>query len=100
MGVKIKIIQLYGNGTIRLPQDILNKLNLKKGDKLVITAKHDGFVVCKIEDYSQNWMDRFDVEFRELDNELRRMFTKDLNRNVKKDKNSAILSEENKTEIL
>ena len=77
---------MYGNGTIRLPQSLIDKLRMKKGDKFVISEKHDGFVVCKIEEYSQSWMDKFDVEWRELDAELRRMFTKDLNRSDKKDK--------------
>ena len=85
---------MYGNGTIRLPQNLIDKLRMKKGDKLVVSEKHDGFVVCKIEDYSQNWMDKFDREWRELDAELRRIFTKDLNTSNKKYKEKEKLSEQ------
>ena len=73
----------------------MDKLRLKKGDKLVISEKHDGFVVCKIEDYTQNWMDKFDMEWRELDMELKQMFAKHLNRSDIQKK-----QEEDKAEVL
>jgi bifunctional DNA-binding transcriptional regulator/antitoxin component of YhaV-PrlF toxin-antitoxin module len=103
IGVKIKIIQVYKNGTIRLPQEIINKLKLQHNNKLVIECKHDGFVVCKVEDYSKSWVDKFDKEWRELDVELRQMFkpilAKSLNRSNPKDEDKSILIDD-KTEVL
>ena len=88
---KIKIIKLYKNGTIRLPQEIINKLNLKHNDKLAIECKRDGFVVCNIKNYSRNWTDRFDKEWREFDIEIRRMFTKRINMLNKKEEKTGVL---------
>lgn len=81
----MEIIKIYKNGTIRLPQEIMNKLKLQHNDKLVIQCKHDGFVVCKIEHY-QSWLDKLEKELLELDAYSRQMFTKGLNSLNKKDK--------------
>ena len=73
---------------------MINRLNLKFNDKLVIECKHDGFVVCKIEKYTQSFMDKFDMEWRELDAELKQMFTKHLNTSSKKYKEKNKLPEQ------
>ena len=78
-----------------MPQEIINKLRLKQGDKLVIECKTDGFIVCKVEEYRQTLMDKFDKEWYEADAELKhifkKLFSKSLNSSDKKD---------NKTEVL
>ena len=87
----MKIITVYSNGTIRLPQELINKLDLKKGTKLVIEAKYDGFVACKIE-YYQSWVDKLDRELLELDAHSRKIFAKRINNINNRDKD--------KTEVL
>lgn len=85
-----------------LPQEIINKLSLKKGTKLAIECRHNGFVVCKIEHY-QNWLDKLDSELLELDVYSRQMFSKSLNTLNKKDKENRVKEDKpslTKTEVL
>lgn len=73
----MKIIKIYKNGTIRLPQDIVNKLKLQHDDMLVIECRHNGFVVCKL-GYYQDWLDKLDQELIELDAYSRQYFTRSM----------------------
>ena len=54
--------------------------------------------MCRIEKYSKSWTERFDTEWKELDAELRLIFTKSLNSSTKKDKDERNLIDE--TEVL
>lgn len=67
MKSKIYDVVVYGNGTMRLPNELLRDLNIQQGTKLIIkTTKDIGFVVCKDENYS-SWITRLNQECEALD---------------------------------
>ena len=67
MKSKIYDVIVYGNNTIRLPNELLEGLNIRQGTKLIIKKTEDiGFVVCKDEYYS-SWITRLNQECEALD---------------------------------
>ena len=92
-GVKIKVIKIYKNGTIRLPKNLLKHLNIKPDSYLVIDEKSYGFILCRLDDYNtflgqfEADMVKFDKEIREASKSFRNLLSGMLNKEPIKDQN-------------
>ena len=56
----LKIVNVSGKGQITIPREIQELLGIKKGDKLILTAKNEKILIQKATNIKKHMMNNFD----------------------------------------
>ena len=64
--MKTYLITLFSGNRFNIPKEIMNQMQLKVGDKLLLRCNNSkGIIICK-----PNLWDKLEIDFNELDQEF------------------------------